>query len=115
MTPTCGSGRAVREERGRQAGPGLSESDARAVSWEAGRRARLVSGGGDACSRAERRAVVLTRGPRASVGEGVLVWALGDALEQVGAGRGERAGPRAIGLGRWRAMRGSGGEAGRAG
>ena len=30
---------------------------------------------------------MLTRGPRASVGEGVLVWALGDALEQVGAGR----------------------------
>jgi hypothetical protein len=94
---------------------GLSESDARAVSWEAGRRARLVSGGGDACSRAERRAVMLAHGPRASVGEGVLVWALGDALEQVGAGRGERAGPREIGLGRWRAMRGSGGEAGRAG
>ena len=84
---------------------GLRESDARAASWEAGRRARLVSGGGDACSRAERRAVVLTRGPRASVGEGVLVWALGDALEQVGAGRGERAGPREIGLGRWRARR----------
>ena len=67
------------------------------------------------CSRAERRAVVRTRGPRASVGEGVLVWALGDALEQVGAGRGERTGPREIGLGWWRAMRGSGGEAGRAG
>ena len=69
------------------------------MSWEAGRRARLVSGAGEACSRAERRAVVLTRGPRASVG-GVLVWVLGDALEQVGAGRGERAGPREIGLGR---------------
>ena len=35
----------------------------------------------------------------------MLVWALGDALEQVGAGRGERAGPREIGLGRWRARR----------
>ena len=42
--------------------------------------------------RAERRAVVLTRGPRASVGEGVLVWALGDALEQAGAGRAGLAG-----------------------
>jgi len=86
--------RALAEAGADRRARGLSESDARAVSWEAGRRARLVSGGGDACSRAERRTVVLTHGRRASVGEGVLVWALGDAMEQVGAGRGERAGPR---------------------
>ena len=39
---------------------------------------------------------------------GVLVWELGVALEQAGARRGERAGPREIGLGREEGEGGSG-------
>ena len=61
--------------RRRQAGPGLRESDARAVSWEAGRRARLVSERECICGLSGVRAVRERAGSGAKARRGRGLWA----------------------------------------